>query len=409
MDTRPARASQTARSGRVNRRPPSFVVTLIALAIVFALAWMFFVRSGGSAPAPDIQAIQGTYSSSAQNDGITTVTKGTFGAVAGGNAGGEAHPPKGEVLNSAVLPESAYDAATRTETTYGGVGPRIGLTKTTGEWPPVWRVATQSPLDYQGLAAIVRTAVEDGDRSVGIKPLKQSDRTVWRAALTLGGKQITLVVDQLTGIVTWCAIDDTTFTADVDWSSPPPAGATYSVDAPAGAPVEKIADGAVKYVGSPAAAGAAAGYDPLVSDLAPDGYALKAVATRPAGFLPAGWIGLDPGNPPAEPGGAAVLQLYTRGLSQFTLEQVGQPTLRALPDLAGQAVEALKDKLSYQETTLQYGGFKGAPALTWYQESGPSLFVAGARRAVFVTGALTRQELIAFAEGLKPLATGAAP
>ena len=64
-------------------------------------------------------------------------------------------------------------------------------------------------------------------------------------------------------------------------------------------------------------------------------------------------------------------------------------------------------KASYQQTTLQYGAFKGATASTWYQASGPSLFVAGARRAVFVTGALTRQELIAFAEGLKPVPANA--
>ena len=36
--------------------------------------------------------------------------------------------------------------------------------------------------------AIVRTAVEDRDDAVGIKPLKDGDRTVWRAALTLGGQ-----------------------------------------------------------------------------------------------------------------------------------------------------------------------------------------------------------------------------
>ena len=34
--------------------------------------------------------------------------------------------------------------------------------------------------------------------------------------------------------------------------------------------------------------------------------------------------------------------------------------------------------------------------------------MSGARRAVFVTGALTRQELIAFAEGLKPVPENAA-
>ena len=45
----------------MNRRPPSLVITLTALAIVCALAWMFFVRTGESSPAPVIQGIQGTY------------------------------------------------------------------------------------------------------------------------------------------------------------------------------------------------------------------------------------------------------------------------------------------------------------------------------------------------------------
>ena len=103
-----------------------------------------------------------------------------------------------------------------------------------GAWPPAWRLATHSPLDYQGLAAIVRTAVEDGDDTVGIKPLKEGDRAVWRAALTLGGKLIDVVVDQQTGIVTWYSDGKDTFTANVDWASPPPADTTYTVKAPAG-------------------------------------------------------------------------------------------------------------------------------------------------------------------------------
>ena len=52
--------------------------------------------------------------------------------------------------------------------------------------------------------------------------------------MTLNGKEVTLVVDQQTGIVTWYSDGDTTFTAEVDWASPPPAGTTYSVDVPAG-------------------------------------------------------------------------------------------------------------------------------------------------------------------------------
>jgi hypothetical protein len=272
----------------------------------------------------------------------------------------------------------------------------------------MWRVATKSPLDYQGLAAIVRTAVEDGDHSVGIKPLEQGARPVWRAAMTMGGKEIDVVVDQETGIVTWYSDGEATFAATVDWASPPPAGMSYSVDVPAGTPAKTTTDGAVVYAGSPAEAGAKAGYAPLVSDLAPDGFARRAVGTARAELRPVSWISDKVRNLPVGLRGTAILELYTRGLTSFSVEQVGPATMRSVADLRDWQGEAGKDKLSYEETTLQFGAFKGRTALTWYQESGPSLFVAGARRAVFVTGALTRQELISFAEGLKPVPADAA-
>ena len=82
---------------------------------------------------------------------------------------------------------------------------------------------------------------------------------------------------------------------------------------------------AYRYAATPAQAGRAAGYAPPVSELAPDGYALKAVATFAAGYQPEDWVHAAGGKadrviPPAEP---AVAQLYTRGLSWFTLEQIG--------------------------------------------------------------------------------------
>jgi hypothetical protein len=222
--------------------------------------------------------------------------------------------------------------------------------------------------------------------------------------MTLGGKQIAVVVDQQTGIVTWYSDGEDTFTANVDWASPPAAGQTYTVEAPAGMKVKTVADQVV-YAGSPAAAGRTAGFGPLVSDLAPDGYTLKAVATWKADpYYALQWVSDEVSNPPlAPPKAPLVAQLYTRGLSWFTMEQLGPEAMRSVGSglRAGLDVAAGR-KVSYQQATLQYGAFKGATAFTWYQESGPSLFVAGARRAVFVTGALTRQELIAFAEGLKP-------
>ncbi len=393
------RRSREIRSARARRRPPSFAATLFALIIVFGLAWVFFVRSGPSASAPVVDGVQGTYTWQPVAGSIGL--KGTFGAAADGDAGGSARPDAPSL--GATPTQSAYRAGSRTESTFAGPG-APQYRRIVGEWPPVWRVATHSPLDYQGLAAIVRTAVEDGDVSVGTKPVKDGDRAAWRAAMTLGGRPVELVVDQQTGIVTWYTDGRSTFTATVDWASPPAAIATYSVDAQ-GRQVTTRTDEVFSYVASPAEAGRAAGYDPLVSDLAPDGYSLKDVATFGVGARPLTWIrGAAYGPPPDAPEDLGIAMLYTRGLSSMTIEQIGPKAMRYYAGvLSGELDQARSQKLSFQETTLQYGAFRGATASTWYQESGPSLFVAGRRRAVFVTGALTRQELISYAEGLKPV------
>jgi len=407
----PERASQTIRSARIGRQPPRFAVTVIAFVLVLTVAWVFFLRSSSSVTAPATQAIQGDYTlrvTAAGAEAGLSDEDGTFSLVAGGNAGGSADLPEAAGAPSLRPSRSGYDADGRTETTATGAGPAATFSRRVGAWPPVWRVATRSPLDYQGLAAVVRTAVEERDDAIGIKPLRDGDRAVWRAAITLDGAAVDLVVDQRSGVVTWYRDSLSTFTATVDWDSPPPDGATYGVEAPAGAGMRTIRDGRHAYHASPEAAGRAAGYDPLVSELAPDGYELSAVATTPADLRPVSWIDDGVRRLPTDPEGTAVLQMYTRGLSRFTAEQVGPATLRVLTAGADWQEEAGAGKLSYQEVTLQYGAFAGATASTWYQESGPSLVVAGERRAVFVTGALTREELISFAEGLKPPAPGEA-
>ena len=416
MSTPPERVSREIRSARMNRRPPSFVATLVALAVVFAIAWMFFVRSGSNMPTPVVNGVRGTFTwqAIAQNASGVPRETGSFAAVASGDAGGrmtwENTAPRAGTSGSS---ESAYAAESRTETTFtrrtSPLGRRAKGLTTVGAWPPVWRVATRSPLDYQGLSAIVRAAVEDGDHAVGIKPLKEGARTVWRAAMRMDGKVIDVVVDQESGIVTWYSDGTETFTADVDWASPPPAGRTSSVGVPAGTPMKTVEADAVSYAKTPAQAGEAAGYDPLVSDLAPDGYARKAVATWPADYAPVYWL-TDRviSTPIAGPSEPLVAQLYTRGLNWFTTEQIGPGATRALSSqFPSLLASAMGTQLSFQQATLQYGAFKGRTASTWYQPSGPSLFVLGARRAVFITGALTRQELIAYAEGLKPVPAGA--
>ena len=164
-------------------------------------------------------------------------------------------------------------------------------------------------------------------------------------------------------------------------TSPPPAGTTYTVDVPAGTEVETIGD-TDAYEASPAAAGRTAGYAPLVSDLAPDGYALKAVATVARRLRrPYAGPGIrqrrgSAGRPPREP----VIASCTRAASAGSrVEQVGPKATRcSAPTSAGLAGrDRPTSRLSLQQTTLQYGALKGATASTWYQESGPSLFASG--------------------------------
>ncbi|NLE23313.1 MAG: hypothetical protein GX624_11140 [Actinobacteria bacterium] len=399
MFTSPQRPSQRARAARFSRRPPSFAATLVALAVVFAVAWMLFLRSDEPVTAPLVDGVQGTYQWRSTAAGGETGVDGEFSAVRSGDAGGSARTPAGPGAPGLVPVRSAYATATRTESTCAGVGARLRCRRTVGQWPPVWRVATRSPLDYQGLAAIVRTAVEDGDDTVGIKPGKDADRAVWRASMRLD-RQVDVVVDQETGLVTWYSSGGETFTADIDWDSPPQTAAAHDADAAAGAGAEVVTS-APQYAATPVDAGRDAGYDVLVSDLAPDGYELRAVATVPAGSLSR--VDDGPWDLPDDSQGTGVLELYTRGLSLFTVEQVGSATMERLSGMPAQQEAAANGRLSVRETTLGYGAFAGETALTWYQESGPSLFVVGERRAVFVTGGLTRQELLAFAEGLKPV------
>ena len=408
----PERTSHELRAARVNRRPPRFAATAMTLGIIFAVAAVFVLRAPPSVPTPEIQGMQGVYTWLARAPGASGVPSeiGSFAAVASGNAGGQMKmkntAPRAGISGEA---QSGYDAERRTETAAASASTRVGArrsqTRTIGEWPPVWRLATRSPLDYQGFAAIVRSAVEDGDRSIGVKPIKDDDRKVWRAAMTLDGQELQLVVDQLSGVVVWLADGRSTFTATVAWGSPPPADETYAVEMPAGQRVTTKTDGTFRYERSAAAAGRTAGYAPLVSALAPDGFALKAVATAGTMGAPRDWLVPDGHGVPGgrRDGQRQVAQLYARGLSWFTVQQLGpRAAAKSAAYLRDTLASIATDKLSFETTTLQYGTFAGATAYTWYEATGPTLFVSDLRHIVYVTGALTRQEVIAFAEGLKP-------
>ena len=390
----------------------------MALGIVLALAYVFFLRTPPPAPAPTVTRVQGTYVFEGQTELRSWKENGAFGAVAGGNAAGRKESTVTRAGSSAHLGatlSSGYDARLRSELTASmRPGGPSSYSRVVGAWPPVWQVATRSPLDYQGLAAIVRSAVEDGDRTIGIKPLKDGDRKVWRADITFGDSNVELVVDQLTGIVVWCSRSNSlgreTFTATVDWTAAAPSSAAFVIHLPPDAKVETSRDGAYHYRPTLAATGVTVGSTPLESTLEPDGYTLRAVAVAwldqaPLALL-SGSAPLPPGIPHPTPDNE-VAQLYTRGLTWFSIQQVAARGTPRFAALSRRAVDLYASRgLSARTEVLQYGALAGAVAHTWYAEDGPALYVADDKYAVTVRGGLTRQELISLAQGLQPLGSG---
>jgi hypothetical protein len=422
----PERISRRLRAARVSSQPPRLRATFLALGIIFALAYVFVLRAPPSIPAPDITSIQGTFvlvrNRATPAPGATprpaSTLSGSFAALASGDAGGTLRRGPSPQTDEPPALRSSYDASRRAEQTTRTLASGTRTTRTFDAWPPVWRVGTSSPLDYQGLAAVVRSAVEDKDRSVGIKPLKDGDRAVWRAAMELDGSTIELVVDQQTGLVLWYS--DTSGSRNDTFSATPAWGATPSRDqigglaaatASAGSPhgVETLRGTDYTYAASLSTAGRRAGYTPLEPTLVPDGFAVKAVATAAATGAPREWLIRGPAPPPLEVGHGEqqVDLLYTRGLTWFTVQQLGPWAARASADLVKDVLASNRSaKLSFQSTPLQYGAFTGGTAYTWYERSGPTLLVSDRDSLVYVTGALTRQELITLAEGLEPQGGG---
>ena len=57
----PERTSREIRAARASRRPPRFAATVMAMGIIFAVAYVFFLRTPPPVPTPEIRAISGTY------------------------------------------------------------------------------------------------------------------------------------------------------------------------------------------------------------------------------------------------------------------------------------------------------------------------------------------------------------
>jgi hypothetical protein len=407
--------SQGSGTALPGRQPPRLSATLLTLAAVLVAAYALFIRTPPAA-TPNVRDVAGTFvfattlrSAQSRQTARTLVGSGTFAAEASGDASGTFRQSPGPT-------RSVYDATSRTEVSTTASSGGASTTRTVGAWPPVWQVATHSPLDYQGLAAVVRSAVEDNDRHVGVKLLEEGGREAWRAAMTFPGDGlIELVVDQRTDLVVWYAEADgereETLTVTPDWRAAFPADRSSGpsqtpMPSPGWRAVQTQQDRTFSYTSDLAEAGRVAGFEPLEPTLIPDGFALRAVATAALMGAPLGWLSDRPGSPPLDLGSGErqVALLYTRGLSWFTVQELGPKAAQASTASIRHALSrASPDKLAFQASPLQYGSFAGKTAYTWYEKSGPTLLVNDDRHVAFATGALTRRELISLAEGLDPL------
>lgn len=403
---------------------------MFAAAIVFALAYVFVVRQPPPVPVPSARALHGTYEwtrTFTDPSGGPAVTRtdresGSFVAVASGDGSATctASGPQSDAVQSRA--EVTFDARSRTQTVTQAASPATTV-REVGAWPPAWRLDAHTPLDYQGLAAVVRSAVEDRDRGIGIKPLEQGGRKVWRAALTLpGGWVVEAVVDQQSGIVTWYSSTGPgpspesgtaggsvheEFTAKIDWAaSQATASASPPASVPSSRPVTTVRERRFVYQPDLAAAAATLGFTPLEPTLMPDGYQLRAVATRYRSGTPESWLFGGAEELSAEPQTRRpneVDLLYTRGLTWATVTIARLAGDGRASEGAKSLEGGLDGMLSHESGAVQYGALAGATAHTWLAAGGPMLFVSNGEWAVRASGSLTRQELLSLAEGLKPL------
>jgi outer membrane lipoprotein-sorting protein len=415
------RLSRRVMGAHLRRTPSSFGTTLTVLAVIFVLFYAFVLRTSPSVTGPALSSASGdfVYTEVQRHDGraVTSTTRGTFVIAGDGDAlvegVAESDDPS---LAQAGETRWAYDAGTRTAlraVVTAGARPEAAVT--VDEWPPLWRVAAPTPLAYQSDAAIVRSAVEDDDRSIGIKPVLYQEREAWRASWRAGRWQKDLVVDQESGLVLWYSLVDVedgglgdeieyrvdglrlNATVEEAFDASPPAGAAVerreSRD-PRIAPPRELAEGRL-------------GAELPDYTLDPDGYVLVSAATTAARDVPASWAD-PPADAPGEldapagaPGEAAgprdddtLLLCYSRGLSSYTIEIV------ASGDRVTAAALRWEDLLGHQAVELQYGLFAGRQAHTWYGE-GPTAVVWDDDYAVRVSGGLTRTEAVSILEGLE--------
>jgi hypothetical protein len=409
---REQRVSEQVRTARVRRTPAGFAVTLTALAILFVVFYAFVLKPAPSVTTPALASASGrfVYTEEQVRDGtaVSTTTSGSFVLSGDGSATVEA-----VVANDGLRFERpgdhdwAYDAADREELhVLEPAEGRPRATLVTDRWPPRWRVGGPTPVDFQGDAAIVRSAVEDDDETIGIKPVLYQGREAWRASWRSGSWLKDLILDRGTGLVVWYSLNSVEGGDGVEYSveelrvDEPPAAGAFDTTPPAGARLESFESGDPEIVGGLDEAAERLGVALPRSTLNPDGYEPVAVGVTQIRSAPAVWVaprasGRADAPYPGEAAPNAAVLLYAKGLSSYTIEIVAGGSWTTPID------PGWNDLFGHQTVDLQYGQFAGRTAHTWYGAQGPAAAVWDDGYAVLVTGGLTRTEAISILEGLE--------
>ena len=391
--------SRGLRAARVARRPPASRATDDGLGIVFAVAYVFVLRTPPSVPTPSISAISGTYvlerSVASDQPGSDTAT-GVPPAPSrrwpqATLTGPAADPPPSLhdgpgpielVLRREAARRSSHVDVPRPRTSPrapSAPGRRSGRSPrrarwTTRAWPP-------------SCAPPSRTATA----AVGIKPLKDGDRKVWRAAMTLDGSTYRArrrPADGTRRVVLAARVHSrpsaTRRTGERTTRRAGDRSRRRAGRRRSGHARNRCSDPHLHLRAVSAAAGRAAGYAPLESDAGARRLRTQGGRDRRTRWeRPAHWLGQTGTACPSTrlAGQRQVAQLYTRGLTWFTVQQLG-------PKVAGKSVGLLRDTLAFDrgrqavvpdDAAAVRGASPARTAYTWYERTGPTLFVSDAR------------------------------
>ncbi len=198
-----------------------------------------------------------------------------------------------------------------------------------------------------------------------------------------------------------------TFTADVDWAAPARACRPPPPRPPARPPRDPQRRSHATPTSRPWPRPATRPASTRSSrDLAPDGYApgRGRHGGRPATPRRRGTRAAAQRRGPAPaPGRRSCSRAASPGSRSASSAATASPARASTVPWRRRAPRGCRSSRRRSSTASSPGG----PPRRGTRHTGPSLLVGDGRRVVFVTGALTRQELLSLAEGFRPLTAGA--